>query len=201
MLRGKLFGGWLSSLIMVLVNTAGATPPDIVIKSAPSLAVRSGEAANTIAIGDNAIIIAKARIPLDDVIEASIRTGGSYVVIQDDKAQEDWANLMLYLSERDPDNLTEIPLPFGIQYYGLAKSGKPTPAFLITPPVSGVVIVSVDNKESFTPNIKVNGGGYQEFEGGLYKLSFNAQAGKKYRVTISDDLSDSGLYSIAAYIK
>jgi alpha-tubulin suppressor-like RCC1 family protein len=152
-------------------------------------------------INGDLISVMRARVPFDDVIEAILETGGSYAIIQDARSQEAWAQLMLYLSEHDPDTLTEIPLPFNVQYYGLAKRGKQTPSFLITPPVSGIVTISVDNKNGFTPNIKVDDYGYQEYEGGLYKLSFNAYAGRQYRVTISDNLYDSGLYSIVANIE
>ncbi|MDR1614898.1 MAG: hypothetical protein LBS26_04930, partial [Campylobacteraceae bacterium] len=147
-------------------------------------------------------ILMKARTPFDDVIEAILKTGGSYVVIQDAASQEAWVDLMTYLSGKDPENLEEIPLPFNIQYYGLARDGKSTPTFLITPKSSGMVTISVDTKGSFVPNIKYDDKGEQEDLGlNDYRIKFMAAAGKTYRITIGDSLEDSGLYSIVANIE
>jgi hypothetical protein len=171
--------------------------------SAASLIALIARAASAIEINGDPITVEKARVPFefDDAIEAVLETGGSYAATQDAESQEAWAELMLYLSERDIDKLTEIPLPFNVQYYGLAKRDKQTPAFAITPLVSGKVTISVDNKNGFIPNIKVDGGGQQKLEGGLYKLSFNADARRQYIVTIRDNLYDGGLYSIVANIE
>jgi alpha-tubulin suppressor-like RCC1 family protein len=139
----------------------------------------------------------------DSFIEAILETGGTYAVIQDAESQAAWVELMAYFMTHDIETVEEIPLPFNIKFYGLAKSDRDTPAFLITPKDSGVVTITFDSKGNFTPNLKIDGGGEQEVIGssGDYRIKFNVRAGRTYRVTVNKPEGDSGLYNIVANIE
>ncbi|MDR1975437.1 MAG: hypothetical protein LBQ18_00445 [Campylobacteraceae bacterium] len=134
----------------------------------------------------------------DELIEVLVETGGSYTVLEDAQAQDAWAKLMIYLDDHRGQSIKELPLPFGVKYYGLAVSGKETPAFLVTSQTSGFVTITLDGKGNITPKLKVDNDGKQSRLGDEYQLSFMVSAGKTYSVTINRALSEAGLYSISA---
>ncbi|MDR2789734.1 MAG: hypothetical protein LBB59_01985 [Campylobacteraceae bacterium] len=142
------------------------------------------------------------KAPMDQLIEAILKTGGTYTVLLDDTAQEEWANLMMYLEGQDPRTIAQISLPINVQFYGLAQQGKTTPMFSITPKKSGILSVTVDTKGDFTPDIKCGEKAVQENVGfSVYRVNFAVTAGKTYHITIGDSLNESGLYSVTAVLK
>jgi hypothetical protein len=139
----------------------------------------------------------------DKLIAAVLETGGTYTTIQSDGAQEDWADLMMYLSRQDMKNIAQVPLPSGVKFFGLAKSGKEIPLFLIKAKKSGDMLVEVDSKGNFAPEFKANIA-YNELKrkGNVYRISFKVAEGETYALVLNKAPEKYGLYSItASYLK
>ena len=137
--------------------------------------------------------------PMDPVVEALLASGGSYAVIENAQAQDAWTDLMDELNSTDPATRTEVRLPLDVKLYGLAVAhdGRSEPVYLFDAAQSGAVVVKVDGKGHFVPDVRVNGAGGQTSAGqDQYELRFTAQAGQTYRISLNEDAAAAGLYSI-----
>lgn len=138
----------------------------------------------------------------DNIIEIVLRTGGSYSMPKDAAAQLAWAKLTNYLDRYDTATITEIPLPLNICFYHMAYADRNTPTYFITAPTSGEMTITVDGKNNFVPDLKVNGVGEQTKIGNhYYEIKFNAIAGKTYAITLNKHIESFGLYSIIVTLK
>lgn len=152
-------------------------------------------------INDDIVNNTRARVPFDDIIEAILKTGGSYAEIKDAASQQAWSELVNYLDRYDPTTITEIPLPLNICFYHIASAGRNTPTYFITASTSGEMTIMVDGKNSFVPNLKVNGVGKQtEIGSDYYEIKFDAIAGQTYAITLNKPIESQGLYSIIAQL-
>ena len=189
-------------------NNAGQKPVEEVLEKAAkeNIKVQTGHLvpiqirSSISKINDDISINTRQREAFDNVIEAILNTGGSYAVIEDAISQQAWMELIEYLDYNDLDSLKEIPLPLNICFYSIAKAEKNTPTYLITPQKSGEIAIIVDSKNSFVPNLMINGIKSQQKDLGqdCYEIRFRARAMKTYAVELNKPLSSKGLYSITA---
>ncbi len=92
-----------------------------------------------------------------------------------------------------------IALPLDTRFDHIARAGERAPVYLVSPERGGRITVTVESRNGTVPNLKVDGGGMQSAQNNsLYEISFAAEPGRTYAVTLNKPLSDCAYYSIMA---
>lgn len=90
-------------------------------------------------------------------------------------------------------------LPLNTRFDHIAMAGERAPVYLVSPERRGRIIVTVESQNGTVPNLKVNGGGMQQARNNsLYEITFTAEPGRTYAVTLNKLLSDCAYYRIMA---
>ncbi|MDH5858520.1 vWA domain-containing protein [Lampropedia aestuarii] len=143
-------------------------------------------------------IALKVAEPMDNIIAATLATGGSYATLENAESQEAWVALMDEINNTAPAERTTINLPLNIKLYGLAQdTGLPEPTYVFTAVDHGTVAVTVDGKGNFIPALTVDGAAGQEDIGqDQYQREFSVAKGQSYSIKINEADTAAGLYSI-----